>query len=108
MRQVRAAATAEEEQKRRIRAALAAADAKQDELAMTDEKFRAKSLAELGAPPPLPVTPQVDGVLAAAPVILGVFAVALFLLNSVGVFGDGGGSLDTMAEQLIAQLEAKY
>eukprot|EP00962_Isochrysis_galbana_P024416 scaffold7496_cov120-Isochrysis_galbana.AAC.1 len=106
--QVRSAASAEEEQRRKVRAALAAADAKLDELALTDEMFRAKSLAELGAPPPLPVTPQVDGVLAAAPAILGIFAVALFLLNNVGVFGDGGGSLDTMADELTARLERKY
>mmetsp|Transcript_1970 Transcript_1970/g.6557 ORF Transcript_1970/g.6557 Transcript_1970/m.6557 type:complete len:148 (+) Transcript_1970:162-605(+) len=105
---VRSAASAEEEQRRKVRAALAAADAKLDELALTDEMFRAKSLAELGAPPPLPVTPQVDGVLAAAPAILGIFAVALFLLNNVGVFGDGGGSLDTMADELTARLERKY
>lgn len=86
---------------------MAAADAALDKLALSDNMLRAKTLGELGSPPPAPVTPKVDGVLAAAPAILGIFAVALVLLNNVGVFGDGGGSLDTMADQLMVRLEDK-
>ena len=87
-----------------MQAALAAADEKLDKLALTDEMLRAKSMAELGAPPPAPEVPQVDGILSVAPAVLGTFAVILFVLNSLGVFGDGGGSLDQMADDLTARL----
>ena len=64
----------------------------------------AKSLAELGMPPKAPEPPQIDGALTVAPAVLGVFALVLYLLNGFGFFGDGGGSLDAMAEQLTDKL----
>ena len=104
---VRTDASGPGERQRRIDEALAAADAKLDALAETDNMLRAKSMAELGSPPPAPDSaPELGGALAAAPNILGAIAVGLFLLNGVGVFGDGGDWLETKAASLTEKAES--
>ena len=104
---VRTDASGPGERQRRIDEALAAADAKLDALAETDNMLRAKSMAELGSPPPAPDSaPELGGALAAAPNILGAIAVGLFLLNGVGVFGDRGDWLETKAASLTEKAES--
>ena len=100
---MRSTASTEEERKRAVRAALTAADDKLDRLAESDSMLRAKSMAQMGMPPKVPEVPQVDGALTVAPAALGIFALGLYLLNGFGFFGDGGGSLDTLAEQMTAK-----
>ena len=56
------------------------------------------SWADLGLPPVPEQDPAVPAFLSAAPIVLGVFSVFLFLLNAVGLFGEGP-DLDALVEE---------
>ena len=79
-------------------AALQAASDKLEELNSVEAKSAPTSWADLGLPPEPDNGPEVPAFLSVAPAVIGGFSVLLFLLNSVGLFGEGP-DLDALAEE---------
>jgi hypothetical protein len=59
---------------------------------------QAKSWADLGLPAKGPEEPAVPAFVSYAPLVVGGFSLTLFLLNAVGLFGDGP-DLDALVEE---------
>ena len=78
-------------------AALRAAEKKLEELNQPGSKAPT-SWADMGLPEEAPPEPEIPALLAQAPLVLGGFSVLLFLLNGVGLFGEGP-DIDKLAEE---------
>ena len=85
----------EADAKAAVRAALEAAENKLEGL---NEVGQAKSWADLGLPAKGPEEPAVPAFVSYAPLVVGGFSLTLFLLNAVGLFGDGP-DLDALVEE---------
>jgi hypothetical protein len=86
-----------EDSKRAAEYALRKAEEKLEELNKVDGKAPS-SWADLGLPPEAEPAPAIPQLLQVAPLVLGGFSVLLFLLNAVGLFGDGP-DLDALVEE---------
>ena len=56
------------------------------------------SWADLGLPPEAPPPPAIPAFLSVAPAVVGGFSVLLYILNAVGLFGEGP-DLDALVEE---------
>ena len=84
------------EQERR-QALIEAANSKLEQLNEV-EKLAPTSWADLGVPKEAEPDLGVSSLLSTAPLVLGVFSIGLFLLNSFGAFGEGP-DLDALVEE---------
>lgn len=90
--------TRQEEQDRKaaIQASLDAANNKLEEI--NEVQKAPTSWADMGLPKEPERAPEVPFFVSIAPLVVGGFSVLLFLLNAVGVFGDGP-DLDALVEE---------
>jgi hypothetical protein len=79
-----------------VKRVLEAANAKLESL--NEVEKAPASWADLGLPDKGPAPPAVSPLVSAAPLVVGAFSVLLFLLNAVGLFGDGP-DLDALVEE---------
>ena len=87
----------EKDQKDAIAAALSKANDKLDDL-NTVEKLAPTSWADMGLPMEADRGPPVPAYVTQAPLVVGGFAFGLFVLNAIGIFGEGP-DLDALVDE---------